>query len=168
MIPSDTGWFRSKISVLRWSATTALPAVTGSVRVLRRLRCPGLNTRTRAAFSLLEILIALGILAGGLIAVLRSSHATLDAMTRSRGYLVAGLLLREQADRTVWALRAGSAPMISRSEAGRFPPPYAAYGWQQTVTPIDRLARLWSVETGIAVADGRVVLKNKVNVFVNN
>lgn len=48
-----------------------------------------------AGFTLLEILVALLILSGGLTLVLRSSHSTLGALARTSEQMRAGLLLRE-------------------------------------------------------------------------
>ncbi len=53
------------------------------------------DAQPRAGFTLLEILVALLILSGGLTLVLRSSHSTLGALARTSEQMRAGLLLRE-------------------------------------------------------------------------
>lgn len=78
-------------------------ATTGFRRCDRKSGSPVVALpNTRAGIALLEILVALLILSGGMVLVLRASHNVLRALQQSRESMRTGLLLRERIGRAHW------------------------------------------------------------------
>lgn len=91
--------------------------------------------RTRAGFTLIEILVALVVVSVGLTAALSRFGAALTALDDTRDRLIGDRLLQEQwaalEAEIVWSPE--SAPMTAR---GVFAPPDQAFEWERLVVPV--------------------------------
>lgn len=119
------------------------------------------SNRNAAGFTLLEIMVALVILAGGLVMVARASHHILGALGHSRETLRAGILLRERMAELRGDLLMDSQE-APRPGSGRFAAPFDDYEWSLDVAdvPLDTRAvegRLSEITLRVRRIDGTPV-----------
>ncbi len=106
--------------------------------------------KTVSGFTLLEIMVALVILSGGLVLVMRASHNVLDTLYRSSETIRAGQLLRERMDGIRGEALVNPETAL-RSGSGRFAPPFDEYEWSLTVNDLDEAQGGRFVEVTVVV-----------------
>ncbi len=96
-----------------------------------------------AGFTLLEVMVAMSILAIALVAVFQMQSQSISMSTESRFLTTASLLAQSKMADVEGALSLGN-----RSEKGDFAPEYPDYGWSLSVTDT-QLARLKRVDVKV-------------------
>lgn len=94
-------------------------------------------------FTLLEVMVAMSILAIALVAVFQMQSQSISMSTESRFLTTASLLAQNK-----MADIEADASLGNRSQKGDFAPDYPDYGWSLTVTDT-QLARLKRVELNV-------------------
>ncbi len=93
-----------------------------------------------AGFTLLEVMVAMSILAIGLVAVLQMQSQSISMSTEARFLTTASLLAQHK-----MADIEAAASLDNREQKGDFAPDYPDYGWSLIVTDT-QIARLKRVE----------------------
>ena len=96
-----------------------------------------------AGFTLLEVMVAMSILAMGLVAVLQMQSQSISMSTEARFLTTASLLAQNK-----MADIEGTASLENREQKGDFAPDYPDYGWSLSVADA-QVARLKRVEVTV-------------------
>lgn len=84
--------------------------------------------KARGGFTLIEVLIAVVILATGMVVVLEGLHASLNVLTHAVDKSRCAILLQDKLERVRTVVEQGDDPGMLGS-AGAFESPYANYRW---------------------------------------
>lgn len=90
--------------------------------------------KARGGFTLIEVLIAVVILATGMVAVLEGLHASLNVLSGAVDKTRCAMLLRDKIESVRTAVEQGDDPGMLGS-GGAFETPYANYRWALETTP---------------------------------
>jgi prepilin-type N-terminal cleavage/methylation domain-containing protein len=103
---------------------------------------------SRKGFSLLEVIICLGLIATALMAIFRLQARNLDLQAEARFITTAKLLCEER------LARLGSdASMLSGSSSGDFGEDFPQYGYEEEVSPVSGVPYLYKVSIRIGLYD---------------
>ncbi len=95
--------------------------------------------RNKGGFTLLEVMVAMSILAIGLVAVFQMQSQSVSMSSESRFRTTAALLAQQKMTEVETARK-----LDNRNEQGDFAPDYPEYGWSLTImdTQINKLKRI--------------------------
>ena len=100
--------------------------------------------KKKAGFTLLEVMIAMAILAMGLVAVFQMQSQSISMSGESRFETTASFLAQiKMAD-----IEAG-ASLSNQNQKGDFAPDYPEYGWTTQVTDTQFIAKLKKIEVTV-------------------
>ena len=99
--------------------------------------------KKESGFTLLEVMIAMAILAIALVAVFQLQSQSISMSSESRFMTTASLLAQDKMS----AIEAGTS-LGNQSQKGDFAPDYPEYGWTIQVTDT-RIARLKRIEVNV-------------------
>ena len=100
-------------------------------------------------FSLLEVIICLGLIATALMAVFRLQASNLDLQSEARFITTAKLLCQERLAR----MRSGDG-MLSMGSSGDFGEDYPQYRYEEELSPVSGVAYLYRVTVRIFLDGG--------------
>ena len=122
------------------------------------------STDARAGFVLMEALVALVIIGLTAIGLLAATAAQVRTADKAAQLLTA----RSLAEERLAMLRVLTYDQLSdvpdSLAAGRFPPPFEAYGWRAEVTPADGEYDLFSAAVVVFVNDEEFPLRTLLHV----
>ncbi|MGQ9660806.1 MAG: type IV pilus modification PilV family protein [Kiritimatiellia bacterium] len=104
--------------------------VRGIRRGLRQVVVP-----CGAAFTLIEVLVAVVILSTGIVLVLRAFDASVVALSEARDTMRAAALLRERIVLTTLDVRS-AADYVPPTRSGRFEDPYRDFHWNEEANTV--------------------------------
>ena len=102
-----------------------------------------MNRAADRGFTLLEVMIAMSILAIGLVAVFQMQSQSVSMSSESR-FLTTAALLAQSKMAEVESVK----QMENRAQTGDFSPDYAEYGWSVAVTDT-QIAKLKRIEVNV-------------------
>jgi len=103
---------------------------------MTRARSVGRSANLRAGFTLLEVMIAIGILAIGIGAILIAENNSLDVTLRAKRMTTVAMLAKNQMIEAEREIEGKSFTEVKDEASGTFDAPYADYQWERKIKEI--------------------------------
>lgn len=94
------------------------------------------NKKAEAGFTLLEVIIAMAIMALAFGAILAVEGSSINASIRAKQMNIIAMLAKNQMVETEFRIRNKPFDEIPKEENGKFDPPYETYRWKTTIREI--------------------------------
>jgi len=95
-----------------------------------------LRTNTTSGFTLLEVMIALGVLAIGIGAILTAENNSLDVTLRAKRMTTVATLAKNTIVDAERELQGKTFDEVKTESSGKFDPPYSEYSWERKIKEI--------------------------------
>lgn len=101
-----------------------------------RLKCLINKQPTEAGFTLLEVIIAMAIMAIAFAAILAVEGGSINASVRAKQMNIVAMLARNQMVDTEYKIEGKTFDEVQKEEEGKFDEPYQDYRWKRVIKEI--------------------------------
>ncbi len=95
-----------------------------------------MNQSSRSGFTLIEVMIAVGILAIGIGAILSAENNSLNVTLRAKRMTIVAMLAKNSLIEAERAISGKSFTEVKEEESGKFDAPFQEYSWERKIKEI--------------------------------